>query len=213
MLATLVIELALAIYTLIRHKMTPVVRVAAALLVLLALFQLAEYNVCGQTDTTLLWSRIGYVAITLLPPLALHLIYLIAKRKSRLLVWLAYGTGLAFAAAFGFSATAFAGHVCAGNYAIFQLARPLGDLYFAYYYTWLFLGISLCLYLGVQSDLRIRKALNLQAFGYLSFLLPTGIVNTLNPRTISGIPSIMCGFAVIYAVILALGIVPIVQDR
>ena len=56
---------------------------------------------------------------------------------------------------------------------------------------------------------KIRQALILQVVGFLSFLLPTGIVNTINPKTIEGLPSIMCGFAVIYAFILVFGIVPL----
>jgi len=56
--------------------------------------------------------------------------------------------------------------------------------------------------------LHTRKALLYQVFGWLRFLLPTGIVNAVNPQTISGIPSVMCGFAVIYAIVLVFGILP-----
>ena len=61
----------------------------------------------------------------------------------------------------------------------------------------------------VKAKEKIRQALILQIIGFLSFLLPTGIVNTINPKTIEGLPSIMCGFAVIYAFILVFGIVPL----
>jgi len=72
MLATFIIEIILAIYTLVRYKMTTLVRLATAIISLLALFQLAEFNVCGRSSASaLVWSRIGYVAITLVPPLAL----------------------------------------------------------------------------------------------------------------------------------------------
>jgi hypothetical protein len=52
-----------------------------------------------------------------------------------------------------------------------------------------------------------------QVFGWLSFLLPTGIVNALNPQSISGIPSVMCGFAVIYAIVLVFGILPMATKK
>ena len=109
---------------------------------------------------------------------------------------------------FGFNKDAFAGHVCAGNYAIFQLTPRLGGLYFGYYYLWLFIGIGLSLYFSIKARMLIRQALILQAMGFLVFVLPTGIVNDLNPQTISGIPSIMCGFAVLYALILVFAILP-----
>lgn len=214
MLATFVIEIVLAIYMSVRYKMTPMVRLATAILVLLALFQLAEFNVCGRSDSSaLMWSRIGYVAITLLPPLALHLVLAIKNLKPRPLLMLTYGSSLGFTLFIGLTSTAFAGHACAGNYAIFNLSGHLGGLYFAYYYLWLILSIGLSLYFSIIAKPKIRKALILQVIGYLSFLLPTGIVNAVNPSTISGIPSVMCGFAVIYAVILALGIVPITQSK
>ena len=214
MLATFIIEIILAIYTLVRYKMTTLVRLATAIISLLALFQLAEFNVCGRSSASaLVWSRIGYVAITLVPPLALHLISVITKRKPKLILWLAYSTSIGFAVMFGLSSSAFAGHVCAGNYAIFQLVRPLGGFYFGYYYTWLLVGIAQCLFYSVNAKQHVREALILQVCGYLSFLLPTGIVNALNPKTIVGIPSVMCGFAVIYSITLAIGIVPIIQKR
>jgi hypothetical protein len=213
MLGTFAVEICLAVYTLVKYKMSTVGRLATATLTLLAMFQLSEYNVCGRGSTAALeWSRIGYVSITLLPPLVLHLVFIIAKKKSRILVWLAYASSLGFAVVFGVSASAFASHICAGNYAIFQLIRPLGGYYFIYYYAWLMVGIGACLYFSITASVLVRQALILQTLGYLSFLLPTGIVNAVNPQTIAGIPSVMCGFAVIYAIILAVGIVPIADQ-
>ena len=214
MLATFTIEIILFCYVLIRYKMSPLTRIVGLLLILLALFQLAEYKVCGSTGMLAsTWSRIGYMSITMLPPLGIHLIYRISKRKERVLVWTAYLSGTTFAVVLGLSKTAFGGHVCLGNYAIFQLNDEVGGIYFAYYYFWLFIGTALSLILSYKASNKIREALILQVFGYLSFLLPTGIVNTINPRSINGIPSIMCGFAVIYAFILVFGIVPVVVPK
>src|SRR5579862_6589694 len=110
MLATFAIEVGLAIYVLVRYKMSLIVRLATAILLLLAIFQLAEYSVCGRTSTlALVWSRIGYVAITLLPPLTLHLIFVITKHRATLLKTIAYCTSLLFIATFVFSSTAFSG--------------------------------------------------------------------------------------------------------
>lgn len=49
MLATLAIELVLALYTFWRYKLNAVTRIVMALLICLALFQWAEYNVCEGT--------------------------------------------------------------------------------------------------------------------------------------------------------------------
>ncbi len=214
MIATFIIELATLLYTVIRYRFTPLTRVIAVILLLLAVFQLAEYNVCGNLGLSAdAWSRIGYVAITLLPALSIHLIMIVSRRHWQWLVWLSYLTAAGFALLFGLSQSAFANHVCSGNYVIFHLVGSVGRIYFVYYYAWLIIGIFLGLYLSVNASKKIRTALILQVVGYLSFLLPTAVVNTVNPRTISGIPSIMCGFAIIYALILVFGVAPLMLPK
>jgi hypothetical protein len=208
MVVTMLAEVTLFLYTLLRYKMAPITRVITFILLFLATFQLAEFNVCGGRDAKA-WSHIGFIAITILPALGIHLISLIAKRKNTILKSASYLVSGLFAIIFGLSGSDLAAHACGGNYAIFQLAHRVGGMYFAYYYLWLFIGIGLSLYYSIKATVKIRQALVLQIVGYLSFLLPTGIVNTINPKTIEGLPSIMCGFAVIYAFILVFGIVPL----
>ena len=209
MLATCIIEVSLLLYTLFRYRMSAIVRISVATLGLLALFQLSEFTVCGATHWSASpWSRVGYVAITLLPPLGIHMVRVISDRGSPWIIRLSYITGIAFALIFGLHPSAFQDHICAGNYAIFQLKPGLGGAYFAYYYGWLIFGICQALLYAVTAKIAARKALLYQVFGWLSFLLPTGIVNAINPQTIAGIPSVMCGFAVIYAIVLTFGILP-----
>lgn len=213
MIATFTIEALLLVYTLVRYRMSPLGRIVGATLACLALFQFAEYHVCGPQMASENWSRVGYVAITLLPALGIHMIHEIAGRGSRWLVGGAYVSSLAFALVFGLSASAFEGYACAGNYAVFQLASPMGGLFFVYYYFWLITGIFLALHWAGAAKRNVRLALQLQAVGYLSFMVPTGVVNAVNPQTMEGIPSIMCGFAVLYALTLVFGIVPLVLQR
>ncbi|MEO8862925.1 MAG: hypothetical protein ABI354_01225 [Candidatus Saccharimonadales bacterium] len=185
-----------------------------AILFFLGLFQLSEYYVCGGVGVSAAtWSRVGYVAITMLPPLGLHLAHVIAKNKKRILVWFAYASGITWALVFGLSEWAFGGHVCAGNYVIFQLRNNVGGAYFAYYYFWLFMVLILCSYWYTKTtNKRQKEALHYLVLGYLVFILPTTIVNTLKPSTMLGLPSIMCGFAVIYAVILTFLILPRINN-
>lgn len=206
MLATFAIEIALAVYALFRYKLNEVGRVAVTTLVFLAVFQLAEYNVCeiGWVDS-ITASRIGYVAITLLPPLGIHLAYALAGAKKRALLWPAYATAAAFAAFFLLVPTAMSGHSCLGNYIIFQMAPEASWLFGLYYYGWMFLGIWLCKRLAAP---KTRVALAGLAIGYLAFIVPTTTVNLLDPATIQGIPSIMCGFAVLFALTVAFWIMP-----
>ena len=207
MLATFIIEIALALWTIFRYKLNEVGRLAVALLVFLAIFQVAEFNVCesGWIDS-LLASRIGYVAITMLPPLGIHMAYALARAKKRPLMIPAYVTAALFVVFFLFIGQALSGHQCMGNYIIFQVLPASSWLYALYYYGWLIAGVWLCIKL--QKTFSWRSALTGLAVGYLAFMLPTTTVNMLDSATIEGIPSIMCGFAVLLAVTLAAWVLP-----
>src|SRR4051812_32806788 len=88
MLATLTIESCLALYTLWRYKMTEISRLIVGMLLGLAIFQLAEYHVCtGLGSQAVPWSRLGFVAITALPPIGLHMMHALAGKQERRLVY------------------------------------------------------------------------------------------------------------------------------
>ena len=142
MIATFVIEMSLMVASFVRYKMTTALRLTMSILFFLALFQLSEYFVCGGLGIQAAsWSRIGYIAITMLPPLGLHLVAHIGDLKRRWPVAAAYVVAACWIVLFGFSELAFRGHLCAGNYVIFQLYAGIGGWYFVYYYALLFTSI------------------------------------------------------------------------
>ena len=211
MLATFIIEIACAVWVLFRYKLTPVTRIAAAILVCLAVFQLAEYNVCEGAwgVNSLMWARIGYVAITLLPPLGIHLTATLAGRKPRWLLALAYGSAAVFAAIFLFVGHGIESQECLGNYVIFMIAPWASLLYGVYYYGWLLATVAYALLLARKMHMaHHRRAIRFLALGYVAFIAPVTAVNIIDPATLTGIPSIMCGFAVILALILTLLVLP-----
>jgi hypothetical protein len=215
MLATLTTETALAIYTVWRYKMTTASRLITGIFLSLAAFQLAEYFVCtGYGLRAEQWSRLGFVMITLLPPLGLHLMHVLAKKPKRRLVTASYVSMAAYIGVFMFYRTAFNGHQCTGNYVIFQIGAQLGGLYYLYYFSWLAAGIGLGAHWAnqlVEKGQAVRRQLESVRgliVGYLVFLVPVALANTVRPQTRRGIPSIMCGFAVILAFILAAYILP-----
>lgn len=213
MLATFIIEISLAVYTLWRYKMSQTVRLTVALLVFLATFQLAEYMVCGGLGVSSMdWARIGYVAITALPPLGVHLAFTLAGKRSRLVVGGAYAAGALFMAYFLFATDIFAGSQCLGNYVIFQMGGSAARLYGVYYYGLLLLAIGASLKLAACVPKR-KRALEAFVAGYVLFMLPTTIANTIDPATVRGIPSIMCGFAVLLALVLVFWVLPMTEKR
>lgn len=209
MIATFLFEIFSALYIAWRYVLNNTTRIIIAILVCLAVFQYAEYTICQNLNIS--WAKIGFVAITLLPPLGFHLAQEISKKYSKILTTLAYGSAALFAGYFLLS-NAISESVCGGNYVIFHYVLPIEWSYSVYYYGWLFVGLFYSLWRATQMNLKkqlnTRHALQLLALGYVLFMLPTTIVNVINPTTVIGIPSIMCGFAVILAVILTFFIIP-----
>jgi hypothetical protein len=64
MLATVIVETALALWTLFKYRKGSFGKIAVAILLLLAAFQISEYQVCGNHNAQI-WSRFGLVAVTL----------------------------------------------------------------------------------------------------------------------------------------------------
>lgn len=205
MLITLIIEFGAALYVLWRYHMSTMTRLVVAMLVSLGAFQAAEFAICGSTvvGTPNFWSRLGYGAITMLPPLGIHLISVIADkaRQNRYLITLGYLSAAAFIFYFVFATQAISGQTCYANYAVFDTHAGATTLYSLYYYGWLAVGTFMALFYARKHP-KHATALRTLAIGYLSFVLPTVTVNLIDPDTISGIPSIMCGFAVILALLL-----------
>ncbi len=209
MLATFVIEIVFAAYILWRYELNTTSRLVVAVLVFLAIFQGTEFAICGNTGMQGgLWSRIGYSAITMLPPLGLHLVYSVADKKSKLLVPLAYVSATLFIAYFAFVTVAITGQTCYANYAVFDTTKGSSLVFGAYYYGWMFTSIYLASNWLKTVKKHQARALTALTIGFMSFIVPTAAVNLIIPSTINGIPSIMCGFAVILAFILVGKVAP-----
>lgn len=215
MIATMVIETVLAIYTVWRYKMNNLVRLGVITLLALATFQMAEFFVCtGSVGHVIQWSRFGFAAITLLPPLGLHLIHVIAEKPGRRLVGTAYVTMAGFTAFFLAFPGVFDSYQCTGNYVIFHLRPHAGGVYWIYYFGWIITSMTLAFKwvgelseLGQEAHNRLRAAQGM-IIGWFVFIIPTAIANVVNPASRRGIPSVMCGFAVLFALILSLYILP-----
>lgn len=208
MLVTLIIEFCLAIYTLARYKMNAVSRLATVILIALGCFQLSEYMICGGLGLTHVeWAKFGYVAITLLPVLGVHLILAIAGKKRPLLLSIAYATSIIFVSYFLLDSNALSGQECFANYAVFHTYGIMTPLFGLYYLYWLLTGLYLAWHWSNRLPNK-RKALRAIILGNLLFILPTVFFNAIDPTTIKGIPSIMCGFAVMFALTLAIKVLP-----
>jgi hypothetical protein len=133
----------------------------------------------------------------------------ISGQKQRLVMAFAYATTVVFVYIFLFVGQGIASQECLGNYVIFQIAPWAVVPYTIYYYGWLLVSVVYALYMGTKKVKgNKQKGLYILIVGYLAFILPTTAAAVVDPSTIAGIPSIMCGFAVLLALILTGGVLP-----
>lgn len=216
MIATMLIEVALAVFVFFKQKKSFLKNLTILTLVLLTVFQLAEFMVCQKYTgiSTLLVSRLGFVAITLLPPLGIHIANTIAGRKRNWSSIASYVLAAGFVGYFLVAPGSINDSICPGNYVIFRLGPSASMAYGVYYFTLLACLLALCIYLAIASKNKHHKqALVWLMIGALSFLVPTGIIYFIIADSINALPSVMCGFAVILAIILATRVVPLANTE
>jgi len=208
MIITFMIEVILALYTFLKSRKEGSTIDITLVLVFLAVFQLAEYQVC-LGNNPLIWSRVGLSAITFLPILGYYLISKL-ENKTRF-IFLGAFIALAFAIEFIFFPKTIAGAVCNGNYVIFNMESILPSFWGYYYFGFLLLGLWMSAR-GILDDklkAKTKRALRWFIVGYLSFILPLTLVYAFIVPARAGTASIMCGFAIIFAFILTFKIAPV----
>jgi hypothetical protein len=215
MVATFLIEIVAAIFVLYRYKANKASRLVVALLLCLSAFQLAEYYVCTNSSQAVMAARLGFVAITLLPVLGLHLMYTLTnnttyKNYTRFI----YGLALFISVYFLMAPQVFDSYQCTGNYVIFQIGNNLAMYYGLYYFGLLAQSILTGVYYLRSEDSNINKlAVKWFVAGYFFFIVPVAFLNVLHPNTGQAIPSILCGFAVTLAIVLVLKIAPLALKK
>jgi glucose uptake protein GlcU len=151
--------------------------------------------------------------ISALPPLGIHLMHKLANKPIGNLVYGCYAAMASYVVFFLSYKNAFIGHQCTGNYVIFQMGSKLGGAYGIYYYLLLVVGIGLGVKWANEFKNKSKSYGMLQAIrglilSYFIFLIPTALANTVSVQSRQAIPSVMCGFAVLYALILVFYISP-----
>ncbi len=212
--ATFIIEIIMVMYVIMRYKLNAKGRTIVALIACLAAFQLAEYFVCTQSSVAIGAARAGYAAITMLPALGMYLMSLLTVPLSRTATRVMFLAALAFASYFLLAPTAFQGYQCTGNYVIFQIGRPQAIVYGMYYFGYIAWAVSRgTSFMHAKPRAKTVPAVRWFLLGYAAFIMPVAVLTVFHPDTTKAIPSILCGFAVILAVILGTRIAPLTNKR
>ena len=203
-LVTFVVEIIFAIYVFLKYKSGPFARVAILILVFLGLFQLSEYLIC-KTNHNELFTKIGYISITLLPPLGINLVELATGKKMFSKISYAFAGIFSIIIIF---VPVFMSTACPGKFVVFTNLPAFDIFYSIYYYVLLAISIILLLY-GITQNNKNRNLLAWILTGYGSFIVPTVVLYLVEKVTRYTVVSIMCGFAILLAVIIVAKILPL----
>ena len=215
-IATAAFELATAGWALVGLRRgrgrRSVLVLSALLLVCLAAYQIVEVLVCWSgAEPRLFLSRLGFIAVTWLPPLTILLLarlYGPTRPRGRLLLWYGY-LSLALAAVMAFwifvEYRFVSGTICEFMYAKYIHVVPYFDLYGGFYeVTQVASAVLAALCVIHAADAADRRKLGDVLIGIQLYLIPALLVGAVF-RGIGGygLPSIMCHFALAYALCLA----------
>jgi len=184
-----------------------IVWTTSAILVLLAGYQITEVVVCADVAGAGFLPRLAFIIVTWLPPLGLLLIAQLRRPRSRGSYASAYGllaaaAGIvAWVAIDGSFATA---SVCNAVYARYTHVMPRFLAYAWFYWLGLF-GMAVLSGYGAMAcqDERRKRQLTLLCGGTLAFVLPALMLSRFVPAASGALPSILCHFALLFAVCLA----------
>jgi hypothetical protein len=184
-----------------------IIRTTAAVLLLLAGYQLAEVAICADVSAAGFLPRLAFLIVTWLPPLGLLLVAQLQRPKSRVFGGSAYGM---LAAAAGIAVwividRSFASaSVCNAVYARYTHAMPRFLAYSWFYWLGL-LGMIVFSGRGAITcqDPRRRRQLVQVFAGTTGFVALSILTSWFVPPARGALPSIMCHFALLLAVCLA----------
>lgn len=204
-IATATLEIGAGFWVLRGPGRRPIVHTTAAILFLLAGYQVIEAILCmgllPLSDSFL--GRLAFIVVAWLPPSGLLLLARLYPTQKPYLYWLAYGMYLFCAALVlgiatdpGFVTTS----VCLIVFARYTTPTPLYQAYGVFYQSGL-LALLVFSALGTiaSENTRQRLLLGQLLLGSIAFIFPSLITVSAFPIAEGALPSIMCHFALLLA--------------
>ncbi|MCE7749796.1 MAG: hypothetical protein GPJ51_15525 [Candidatus Heimdallarchaeota archaeon] len=193
------IEFFILVAVIIFNRKHPFFWSIAMMLVLLQLYQLAEFLICIGVNENIT-GKIAYTIITFLPPMGYFL-------SSKVVGWKFPDYWIGFAAATGFSLY----YIVTPGSVVLDSCNPFYAVYsvhHSFYYGIYYMGILvysiffLAAHLIFRRNKVDRKSSLFVLIGYLSFLVPMYLMVWVDSYFATKVPSIMCKYALLLAVIL-----------
>jgi len=195
-----IIELVSLVIILKRNNQHPNFLPICFILILLQLYQLSEFMICIEIDPNIT-GRIAFVSITFLPPSGHYLTSKTVNWKYKDdLVW--FGFGILFSLYYIFTPDAIELVSCNPFYAVYEY--KMATLYGWYYLGIIFWSLILMLRFVIKNfNIPQKRTVGLILLGYIACLVPVGImIYLVDPKYGSAVPSIMCKYAIVLAILL-----------
>lgn len=202
------LEFLLLINLLIFAKKNKLNRIAIIMVALLVSYQAMEFLMCSIELQNPFFPYLAFVIISFLPPLNLILVFILTRNnnfyRTRYLIFL---SAVFFVIYYVFKISQFAVTRCAVLYASYHY--PLGELYAFFYYLPILIAIILLAGSAKKSvDKKIKFISKVLLAGNIFISIPVIVGFALmyfgDYSLISKIESIMCKFAFVYAICLAI---------
>ena len=199
-LTTFLIEIILATALLLQKPHKKINQLGAITLIGLGMYQFSEAMICFQFFQ-LFFTRFGYMMTAFLPALGIHLTFLLVRKKHHLLF--IYLPALLFAGIIIFTEFLITKAQCFTLFVQFFYGTTLLPLLYTIYYILYLLAIFVLLFSAYR---RARSSLKplyfLSILALISFIVPTFIFIILAPKLTAVLGSVLCHFALIFAIML-----------
>ena len=203
-IATALFEIIAAIWALMGAGRKKIIYTSSTLLLLLAVYQILEVIICTAPQSSIFFSRLAFIVIAWLPPVAILLISQLFPTKKKAIYWF---TGLTFTIALLISIwllidkSFVTGSVCSIIFARYSNPMPQYIIYAGFYH----LGMLGMLFLSAHGviickDHKQRLLLGQMLMGSLAFIIPSLITVIAVPYTKGALPSVMCHYALFLAI-------------
>ncbi len=201
-LSTAIIEFFVATFLLFYYSKSNF-RKITIFLYLLGAYQFTEFMLCTSND--LIWAKLGFVAYTFLPAVALSFCLVYVKKNSRNLLVFALPV---FFSLFALLKPDFVTDATCGTYFILVKQLFYQTIYFVpsiIYFTYYFGFIAMTSYLLIQHYMNAKNSISkkidlIVLFGIFVSLIPAIILLFIFPSLSMMFPSIYCQFAIIFTV-------------
>lgn len=202
---TATLEIGLAIWAFRSLGRKNILRTTGLLLLVLAGYQLAEVFICAVPSRRFL-AALAFADIVWLPPLGLWLLVLVTETKRQLNIRLAQST---FVMAGALSIwvlvddSFIVGTVCQAVLATYEHGNPFHHIYGIFYEVALGAMVVSAMLGAVQLEDRLARAhcADIQ-LGVLAFMVPALFTQVVWKGLDPSLPSIMCHYAIILALLL-----------